>query len=288
MPSVRTLLAERRPPLVMGILNRTPDSFSDGGSFLDDARGLERALELHAEGADIIDVGAESTRPGAESVPAREQIDRLGDFIAELTQRGVVVSIDTTLPEVASFALDQGASIINSVSLEPAAELAELAQRRDADLVLMHCRGSMKDMGGFSVYPDEAYGDVVTDVGREWMAAAGVALSRGLARERLVLDPGLGFAKNARQSTALCARLSELRRLGFPILVGPSRKSFVAPGSPPHERLGGTIAATLACVSGGADLVRAHDVAPVRQALALWARVSPTSARPDRGESLHA
>lgn len=258
----------------MGILNLTPDSFSDGGRFVEGAAAREHAEALLAEGADIIDVGAESTRPGADAVPPREQIARLGTLIAELAERGHVVSVDTTSPEVASFALTQGARVINSVSLEPAGELAELAKGSGADLVLMHCRGAMKDMRGFSVYPDDAYEDVVADVAREWSAAAELALARGLPRERLVLDPGLGFTKNARHSMALCARLDELVRLGFPVLVGPSRKSFVAPGAAPGMRLGGTIAATLLCVAGGASLVRVHDVAAVRQALHVW-----TSAR---------
>ncbi len=284
MPSsLRTLLSSRRGALVMGVLNRTPDSFSDGGLFVDDDVAFGRVEQLVKEGADIIDIGAESTRPGAARVSAQEQIGRLGGaLIRKSAAQGVLVSIDTTEPEVAAWALEQGAAIVNSVSLEPAAELAALAARYDAALVLMHCRGSMSDMAGFSQYDDDAYGDVVADVGREWSAAADKALAAGLSRQDLLLDPGLGFAKNADQSVALCGRLSELCALGFPVLVGPSRKSFLARISaasgvdlaPPGERLGGTIAAMLACVARGAAVVRVHDVAACVQALRVAAAIN--------------
>lgn len=265
----------------MGVLNRTPDSFSDGGAFMDETLAIERIEAMLAEGAAIIDVGAESTRPGSTPVPAGEQIARIGGVVRAAVARGAIVSIDTTLPEVAAFALGEGATVVNSASLEPAAALAALAARHGAALVLMHCRGSMTDMAGFSAYADEAYDDVVTDVAREWQEAAARALGRGLPREDLILDPGLGFAKNARQSIELCARLDELCALGFPVLVGASRKSFVAraaaPGAekvaPPSARLGGTIAATLACAEKGAAIARVHDVLAVKQALAVVAAI---------------
>ncbi len=261
----------------MGVCNRTPDSFSDGALYLDDAAAHARVLELVAEGAQIIDIGAESTRPGAAAVDAAEQIRRIGTSIRTTCELGVLVSIDTTLPEVAAWALDQGASIVNTVAMEPAAELGALAARANASLVLTHARGSMTTMQGFSVYDDAAYDDVVTDVVREWTAAANQALAAGLSREDLLLDPGLGFTKNARHSIALCRRLGELCALGFPVLVGPSRKSFLAriaaregaPVAPPTERIGGTIAAVLACVRRGAAIVRVHDVAAIVQALAV-------------------
>jgi dihydropteroate synthase len=160
------------------------------------------------------------------------------------------------------------------VSLEPTTELARIAARHGAALVLMHCRGSMTNMPGFSRYADDGYGDVVADVAREWKAAADLAVAAGVPREDLVLDPGFGFAKNARQSLELCARLGELVDLGFPVLVGPSRKSFLAhaagdAAAPPERRLGATIAAVLACAARGAAIVRVHDVEPVRQAIAF-------------------
>jgi dihydropteroate synthase len=276
MTPLRALLDRRERVVLMGVLNCTPDSFSDGGLFGDEAAAVSRAAALVAAGAAVIDVGAESTRPGAASVSARDQIARLGGIVRKIAATGALVSIDTTLPEVAEYALDQGAVVVNTVSLEPAAELGAVAARRGAALVLMHSRGAMSAMKGFSVYADDAYRDVVSDVGREWSEAAGRAIAAGLPRESLVLDPGLGFAKNAKQSIAICARLDELCALGFPVLVGPSRKSFLAriaspegPLAPPNERLGGTVAAVLACVARGAAAARVHDVAAVAQAIAV-------------------
>jgi dihydropteroate synthase len=276
MTPLRALLDRRERVVLMGVLNCTPDSFSDGGLFGDEAAAVSRAAALIAAGAAVIDVGAESTRPGSTAVSARDQITRLGGIVRKIAATGALVSIDTTLPEVAEYALAEGAVIVNTVSLDPAAELGAVAARRDAALVLMHSRGAMSAMKGFSVYADDAYRDVVADVGREWSEAAGRALAAGLPRESLVLDPGLGFAKNARQSIAICARLDELCALGFPVLVGPSRKSFLAriaapegPLAPPDERLGGTVAAVLACVAKGAAIARVHDVAAVAQALAV-------------------
>ena len=276
MTPLRTLLNRRERVVLMGVLNCTPDSFSDGGLFGDEAAAVARAAALHAAGAAVIDVGAESTRPGAQAVSAREQIARLGGVVRAVAATGALVSIDTTLPEVAEYALAEGATVVNTVSLTPAAEFGALAARHGAALVLMHSRGAMSEMQGFSVYADDGYGDVVGDVGREWSEAAGRALAAGLPRESLVLDPGLGFAKNAPQSLELCARLEELCALGYPVLVGPSRKSFLAraaaprgPLAPPSERLGGTLAAVLACVARGAAIARVHDVAAVAQALAV-------------------
>jgi dihydropteroate synthase len=272
----------------MGVCNRTPDSFSDGGLFLDDAAAEAHVQALLAEGADIVDIGAESTRPGSSPVADDEQIARIGPLVRASVARGALVSIDTTSPAVAEHALREGARIVNTVSLEPAAELGALAARFGASLVLMHSRGAMSDMRGYSVYDDDAYADVVADVAREWRAAADRAMEAGLPREELVLDPGLGFAKNARHSLALCARMGELVALGFPVLVGASRKSFVAraasrdedaPLAPPAERLGGSIAATIACVVRGASIVRVHDVAPVVQALRVTAAITSVEAR---------
>lgn len=270
----------------MGVLNVTPDSFSDGGRFQDPEAAARRMDELVAEGADVIDLGAESTRPGSAPISAAEQLARLGEGVRLAAQRGRVVSIDTTSVEVAERALRDGARVINSVSLEPAAELARLAAKYGAALVLMHSRGPMSAMAGFSACRDDAYDDVVSDVGAELSDAAERALAAGLPRAELLLDPGLGFAKNARHSLTLCARLGELGALGFPLVVGPSRKSFleiVAKGerrAPPTERLGGTVAAVLTCVARGASVVRVHDVAAVRQALLVSAAIDDV-ARPE-------
>lgn len=294
MSLLRALLNQRQRVVLMGVLNRTPDSFSDGGRFMDDAAARRRVDDLCEEGADIVDIGAESTRPGSSPVPAGEQIARLGAIVREAAKRIPLVSIDTTSPDVAAWALDQGASIVNSVSLDPAAEFGALCAHYDAALVLMHCRGSMAAMPGYSLYDDAAYGDVVADVTREWSAAAQRALDAGLPPSELLMDPGLGFAKNARHSLELCARLDELCNLGFPVLVGPSRKSFVARAAaglsrgdektkvpPPEERLGGTIAAVLACIERGASVVRVHDVGQVRQAIAVFEAIEGAGARTD-------
>lgn len=277
MARLRDTLRSREGPLLMGVLNRTPDSFSDGGRFLDDGDALAAVERMVREGASVIDVGAESTRPNAEAVPAAEQLARLGGIIPEIGKLGAIVSIDTTLPEVAARAVDQGAELVNSVDLGAAAPLADVARAGGAMLALMHSRGSMTNMSGFSRADERAYTDVVTDVAREWGAARDAARGRGLADSDIMLDPGLGFHKNARHSLELCRRLEELVALGYEVLVGPSRKSFVAivtteaghEPPPPSERLGGTIAACLTCAQKGAALLRVHDVAAVKQALAF-------------------
>ncbi|EYF03636.1 Dihydropteroate synthase [Chondromyces apiculatus DSM 436] len=270
--------------MIMGVLNRTPDSFSDGGRFTDDGAASAHIEAMLDEGADIIDIGAESTRPGARLVPDDEQIARIGSGVRDAVRLGALVSIDTTSPVVAERALGEGAAIVNSVSLDVAPALGALCARHDASLVLMHSRGAMTGMAGFSVYDDDAYDDVVADVSREWMHAAERAMEAGLSRDELLLDPGLGFAKNARHSLELVARLDELCALGFPVLVGPSRKSFVARAAsaadpdlkeaPPEQRLGGTLAACLACASAGAAVLRVHDITPTRQALAFAAALT--------------
>ncbi|NUO49685.1 MAG: dihydropteroate synthase, partial [Polyangiaceae bacterium] len=252
-------------------------SFSDGGRFLDDASALAAAELMLADGAVIIDVGAESTRPNAPAIPAAEQIARIGSIVERLVERGALVSIDTTDPEVAAFAVGQGATLINCVDLRAAGPLAAVASRAGVMRALMHSRGSMTTMAGFSRADERAYEDVDRDDAREWTAAKDVAVARGLPETDVILDPGLGFHKSARHSLELCARLEELVGLGHPVLVGSSRKSFLAvvttaPGRdlpPPDGRLGGTIASCLVCAEKGAAILRVHDVAEVRQALAF-------------------
>jgi dihydropteroate synthase len=288
MTPLRTLLDRRESALLMGILNRTPDSFSDGGRFVDEGAAIAHVDAMIREGASIIDVGAESTRPGSAPVSDADQVARLGGVVRAAASRGAVVSIDTTSPAVAERALADGATVLNTTSLEPAAELGALAAARGAALVLMHSRGAMAEMPGFSAYADDGYGDVVADVAREWSRAAERAMARGLAREDLVLDPGLGFFKSARHSLELCARLDELCALGFPVLVGASRKSFIARAAagpeasttaPPAQRLGGSLAAAIGCVERGAAIVRTHDVGETRQALAVAAAIARASRR---------
>jgi dihydropteroate synthase len=262
-------ICHERGAALMGVLNVTPDSFFDGGRYQDERALASRVAELALQGADIIDVGGESTRPGAAPVAPAEQIARIEPAVRCALASGVLVSIDTTSAEVAGRMLELGAHIINDVSCLSDPELAAVTARHSATLVLMHSRGPMKDMAGFSQYADDGYGDVVGDVLVEWRARRDLALAAGLSRADVWLDPGIGFAKNARQSWELLRRLPELAGEGAPIVVGPSRKSFIGAldGSKPEDRLGGTVAACLLAVQRGAHVLRVHDVAPVRQAL---------------------
>ena len=258
----------------MGVLNATPDSFSDGGLYARPSAAKRRVDELLADGADMIDIGGESTRPGAPPVSPQEQIARIEHALVHAArERRALVSVDTTSPEVAAYALDRGASIINDVSCLADDELARVVARAGASLVIMHARGTMTDMRGFSDAPGNAYGDVVADVASEWLAARARAESAGLARRDIIFDPGIGFMKNAAHSIELLRRLGEFTPLGAPVLVGPSRKSFISKtaGSeaPPAERLGGTIAACLSAADAGAAILRVHDVAEVLQALLI-------------------
>jgi dihydropteroate synthase len=237
-----------------------------------------------AEGADIIDLGAESSRPGATPVPASTQIERLGPALERAVAQRALVSVDTTNPEVARWALGRGAAAVNDVSCLADLGLARAVADHGAHLVLMHMRGALGSMRGFSEYPSDAYGDLVADVLAEWTEARDRALAAGVERSHILFDPGLGFAKNARQSLELLRRLGEFSRAGARVLVGPSRKSFVAALDPvpPEDRLGGTIAACLVAVTHGASVLRVHDVRAVRQALLVL------RATLDPGEPLYA
>ncbi len=196
---------------LMGVCNVTPDSFSDGGLFLDPASARARVDALLAEGADVVDIGGESTRPGAPGVGAREQLERVLGAVQYAVSAGACVSVDTGDPVVAAACLDAGAHAVNDVTCLRDERLAEVVAGREAGLLLMHARGTQEEMAGFSQYPDDGYGDVVTDVCAEWESAAHRACSRGVRPETLVMDPGLGFAKNARQSAELSAGAALLR-----------------------------------------------------------------------------
>ena len=252
--------------LVMGILNVTPDSFAEPASKIDPADAVEAALRMEAAGADILDVGGESTRPGAEPVPVEEELSRVLPVISTLATRvRVPISIDTYKAAVARAAVDAGAAIVNDVSgllYEP--DLAGAAAATGAALVLMHTRGRSKSM-----YAEAVYGDVIQDVGRELRARMNSAVERGVAAERIILDPGIGFAKRPAHSYGVLARLAELAAaLDRPLLVGPSRKSFLREATgdrPAPERDWGTAAAVAASVLAGAHIVRVHAVAEMTQ-----------------------
>lgn len=256
----------------MGVVNATPDSFYESGRSETHAAALARVDQLLAEGADFADIGGESSRPGAAPVADDVQLARIEPVVSHaVATRRLEVSVDTTSPRVAERMLAIGARLVNDVSCLADVDLARVTARAGATLVLMHTRGSLGSMPGFSDYPDDAYEDVVADVRREWCVARDRALAAGLPRERVWFDPGIGFGKNARHSFELLRRLSELADLGVPILVGASRKSFIREVDDvgPEQRLGGTIAACLWCAARGAHVLRVHDVRAVRQALSV-------------------
>ena len=261
------LLGERRP-LVMGILNVTPNSFSDGGRFADPQTALAHARQMIADGADIIDVGAESTRPyaGAEPVSLDDEIARLSPVLRPLIELGAPVSIDTMKAKVAAWALEQGAAILNDVwGLQRDPDMARVAAEHGVPVVVMHNREQ----------PDPTL-DIMTDIEAFFLRSLDIASKAGIARENIVLDPGIGFGKTPEQSIEVIARLAELKSFGLPILVGLSRKRFINAVSPskPGERLGGSLAGNVMAVVEGADIVRVHDVAETVQAMRVLTAIS--------------
>ncbi len=275
-------LFEGPGPFLMGVVNVTPDSFSDGGRFLAPDAAAAQALRLAEEGADLVDLGGESTRPGASPVPADEEIRRVVPVIERLRARGfpLPISVDTSKGAVARAALAAGADLVNDVAGLADPELARAVADAGAPVVLMHMRGTPADMQSRAVYQDLA-----AEVASELEAALARAADAGIARERTILDPGIGFAKTAEHSIELLARIGALRRLGRPLLVGPSRKSFIGKltGAPPAERMPGTLAAVTACVLAGVELLRVHDVAPCRQAALVAAALRDAAARAGPG-----
>ena len=256
------LLAKARP-LVMGVLNVTPDSFSDGGRYLDPQAAIVHARRLAAEGADILDVGAESTRPygGAVRISLEEERARLAPLLSDVIALGVPVSIDTLKAAIAAWALDLGAAIVNDVwGLQGDADMARVVAEHQAPVVIMHNRMSV----------DPAI-DIVAEVTDFFRRSLDIAARAGIPRQRIVLDPGIGFGKTAEQSLTCIARLDAWREFGVPLLVGASRKRFIHSIAPsePMDRLGGSLAAHLLAVENGATIVRVHDVAATAQALAV-------------------
>jgi dihydropteroate synthase len=261
----RTLILGERT-LVMGVLNITPDSFSDGGTYLDSEAAIARALQIEKDGADILDVGGESTRPGASAISSEEELRRILPVIQALRGKlRIPISVDTRRADVAEAALAAGAEILNDVSaLRMDPSMAEVARRARSPLILMHMRGTPQSM---------QRGPFARDVIRDVMAGLRDAVARskraGLAKTQLLLDPGIGFGKKHEQNFEILARLPEFARLGFPIVIGTSRKAFLGkalagPGGPsasPSERLLGTAATVTASILGGAHIVRVHDVA---------------------------
>jgi len=250
----------------MGILNVTPDSFSDGGQFIAPEQALAQARKLIADGADIIDIGAESTRPyGSQPVSADDELKRLKPVLAEVAALGVPVSIDSMKSEVVAWALDQGASIANDVwGLQRDGGMATLVAARGVPVIIMHNRERA----------DPAI-DIMQDIAAFFERSLEIATKAGIASDRIVLDPGIGFGKVPVQSMTVLARLAELSSFGLPVLVGASRKRFISSVVPsePQQRIGGSLAAHLIAAQNGARIIRAHDVAETVQALRVAAAI---------------
>ncbi len=257
----------------MGVVNVTPDSFSDGGCYMDPEQAAKKALELEKQGADLLDIGAESTRPGAEEVPAGEELKRLLPVLDKvLSKINIPVSIDTTKAVVAKACVEKGAAIINDVSglAVSGKEMADLARETGAGLILMHRRGNPATMQNLAVYAD-----VIEEVLRELEESVEKARAWGVEAEQIVVDPGFGFAKTAEQNVEMLRHFEKFKRLGRPVLAGPSRKSFlgVLTGKQAGDRDWATAAAVTAAVLKGAEIVRVHNVAAMQDAVRTAERI---------------
>jgi dihydropteroate synthase len=256
---------------LMGVVNVTPDSFSDGGLYLDPDAAVAHGLELAEAGAEVLDVGGESTRPGADPVGEEEELRRVVPVIRGLSGSRSRISVDTSKASVAAAALDAGAAIVNDVTaLRGDPEMGRLCAERGATLILMHMLGEPRTM-----QENPRYDDVVADVKAFLAERLEAAVAAGIDEDRVWLDPGIGFGKTGAHNMELLRRLGELRELGRPLVIGTSRKSFLGKvdGSPADQRLGGTIASSVLAAAEGAEVLRVHDVAEVRQALAVAAAV---------------
>ena len=261
------VLSTAERTLIMGVVNVTPDSFSDGGHFLGSDRAISHGKKLYADGADLVDVGGESTRPGAEPVSGSEEIRRIVPVIAGLVAAGVPVSVDTSKPEVAAAALAEGALVVNDVSAGAHPEMAPLVAQTGCGLVLMHMRGTPRTM-----QDDTKYGDVTVEVRDFLVERAAAAETVGVERSRICVDPGIGFGKDQLHNLQLLARLDLLVASGYPVLVGPSRKSFlgkIIDEPDPVERDVATAATVAIAATRGAAVVRVHNVAMARQAVLI-------------------
>ncbi len=261
LPNVLGLLLAKNRPLIMGILNLTPDSFSDGGQFVDPEAALQHAKQMIEEGADIIDIGAESTRPygGARPVTLEEELARLQHVLPAVVRMGVPVSIDTIKPEIAFWALGQGVRVVNDVwGLQREPNMAVVVAQHGGPVVIMHNR-----------YKAEPTINIVSDINAFFDYSLDIAEKAGIRRDAIVLDPGIGFGKTPEQSMEAIARLAKFKHFGLPLLVGASRKRFINTVSPsePMDRVGGSIAAHVMAYMNGATIIRTHDVAETIQAL---------------------
>jgi len=262
-------------PLVMGVVNVTPDSFSDGGEFLDPEMAIAHAKKLVKEGADILDIGGESSRPGSDTLPAKEELERIVPVLEGIIDDvNVLISVDTCKPRVARKVLDMGAHIINDITGLTSAELAGVVARHEAGIVIMHMQGTPKTM-----QKSPRYDDVVADILRFLRERVKRAEKEGIRRESIIIDPGIGFGKTAEHNLEIISRLKEFKSLGLPVLVGASRKSFIGKvlDKDVDGRLSGGLAMLVMSIQNGASIVRAHDVREsVDAARMIWAALNPT------------
>jgi len=260
-------------PLIMGVLNVTPDSFSDGSRYFDPGRAIDHAFFMVESGADIIDIGGESSRPGAESIPAAEEIERVIPIIKKVWKKiKIPISIDTVKSEVAERAFDAGASILNDISaLRMNENMAGLAARNDVYVILMHMRGTPNDM-----QKNTEYDDIIAEISEFLNESASKAMEQGIKKEKIIIDPGIGFGKSVNGNFTILKNLDIFCRLGYPVLVGASRKSFIGKtlAVEPDQRLEGSIAAACYAVLNGADIIRVHDVVESRRAIAIIEKIS--------------
>ncbi len=253
---------------IMGILNVTPDSFSGDGIYQDADKAVETGERLVQEGADIIDIGGESTRPGAQSVTIEEEIKRVIPVIEKLSKKiKAPISIDTAKSEVARQALDSGASIVNDITgLESDPEMVYIIREFNAKVVLMHIKGTPQTMQN-----SPEYGNLIKEIKEELRRIIDKAILNGIKKENIIIDPGIGFGKTLKHNLEILNRLSEFKELGMPVLVGPSRKSFIGKitGAEPDNRVFGTAGAVAIAIENGADIVRVHDVKEIKQAVMI-------------------
>jgi len=263
---------------IMGILNVTPDSFSGDGIYGNEDKAVEIAEKLIQDGADIIDIGGESTRPGAVPVTIEEEIKRTIPVIKKLAKRTKTpISIDTSKSDVARLALENGASIINDITgMESDEKISEAAKDFDAKVVLMHIKGTPRTM-----QDNPIYGNLIQEIKNRLKAIAGKAMAVGVRKENIIIDPGIGFGKTLEHNLEILNRLSEFKELGFPILIGPSRKSFIGKitGAEPAERIFGTAAAVAIAIRNGADIIRVHDAKEMKQVVAVAEAISRSGER---------
>jgi dihydropteroate synthase len=254
--------------LIMGILNVTPDSFSDGNVYFDEQKAIDRALQMADEGADIIDIGGESSRPGSKPVSVRNEIARVVPIVESLSRKlKIPLSVDTTKSQVAQKALDAGAEIINDVSSLCNRKMASVISHASAALILMHMRGTPKTMQTGNLAYDDLMGEIISYLEEKCRKA----LAAGIGRDHLAVDPGIGFGKTYEDNCRIIKNLNEMKVLGLPVLIGPSRKAFIGnvTGGTPAERIDGTAATVCAAIMNGCHIVRVHDVAPMKKVAAM-------------------